>query len=89
MRSEPRLTIESDGASDEYRIRGRRVEFRPGTRGGSAHPDTEWRRLAPEDILMHLALQTIVGDWLMLRVHQRVLQEVEYPLNDGRLLKAR
>jgi hypothetical protein len=67
----PRLTVEfSDGSGvDEYRIRERQVEFRPRYRGGSVLPNagSQWRQLTAEDISMHMALRTVVGEWLKLR----------------------
>jgi hypothetical protein len=72
MKFEPRLTVEFGDASsvDEYRIRRREVEFRSRSREGftlSKRPRT-WKHLTAEDISMHLALHTVVGEWLMLRL---------------------
>lgn len=57
---------------NEYRIVGGRVEFRSfdgrsveGRRSGT------WRALAPNDILMHLSLNTDVGKWLLKRLQTR------------------
>jgi hypothetical protein len=72
MKSEPRLTVEFGDASsvDEYRIRRREVEFRPRCRDGFNTPKRRrtWTQLNAEDIAMHLALNTAVGEWLMLRL---------------------
>lgn len=72
MKSEQQLTVEfGDGSRvDEYRVRERHVEFRARCPDGSTLPDRgrDWRRLTAEDISMHLALRTVVGDWLMLRL---------------------
>lgn len=61
-----RLLIESEDGTrvDEYRIRHRNVEFR--ARGEGRH--NRWRELTPEDILLHLALHTVVGKWLTMRL---------------------
>jgi hypothetical protein len=65
--SSPRLLIEfGDGSEDEYRIYKRLVIFRSRARRRS-----HWRRLSPNDILMHLTLRTVVGKWLMLRLPSR------------------
>jgi hypothetical protein len=89
MKSEPRLTVEFDGGSrvDQYRIRQRRVEFRPRSRGDS-RPNDGWRRLTSGDILMHFALHTVVGEWLSVRLHQSVLRRMRFPRQALELLKA-
>ena len=89
MKSEPRLTVEfGDGSRvEQYRIRGRQVEFRPRSRGDS-RPNDGWRRLTSRDILMHFALHTVVGEWLSMRLHQSVLRRMRYPRQPLELLKA-
>ena len=57
---------------NEYRIVGRRVEFRSfQERTGSGRRSSAWRPLAPNDILMHLSLNTEVGKWLLKRLQTR------------------
>jgi hypothetical protein len=85
MKSERRLTVEfgDDSRVDEYRIRGRQIEFRPWCRGNTALPNSGWRQLAAEDISMHLALHTVVSEWLMLRMDQGVLRRIQNPRHEG------
>jgi hypothetical protein len=71
MKSEPRLTIEfGDGPRvDEYRIRKHQVEFRPRPLRGAPLPHgRHWRQLTSEEISLHVALHTVVGEWLNLRL---------------------
>ena len=72
MKSEPLLMIEfGDGPRvDEYRIRQRQVEFRPRLLNGAPLPNrgNEWRQLSADEISLHLALHTVVGEWLNLRL---------------------
>ena len=71
MKSEPRLTVELGDNSrvDEYRIRGREVEFRARRPDGADLPGWGgWRQLTPDDISLHVALHTPVGEWLTVRL---------------------
>ena len=72
MRSERRLTVEfgDDSRVDEYRIHGREVEFRARRPDGAPLPDrgNGWRRLTSDDISLHLALHTVVAEWLTVRL---------------------
>lgn len=73
MKPEQRLMVElGDGSrADEYRIRNREVEFRARCREGpTSDAASEWRQITADDISMHLALHTVVGEWLTLRLHQ-------------------
>jgi hypothetical protein len=67
-RFQHRLTVESGDGShvDEYRVRDRQVEFRACLRDGTP-PSGEagWRQLTADDISLHLALNTVVAEWLM------------------------
>lgn len=78
MKSERRLTVEfgDDSRVDQYRIRGREVEFRARRMDGSALPEwgCAWRELTADDIALHLALHTVVGEWLTLRLLKAVSQ---------------
>ncbi len=57
---------------NEYRIAGGRVEFRSFEPGcGKGRRSGQWRPLAPNDILMHLSLNTAVGKWLLKRLQNR------------------
>jgi hypothetical protein len=69
MKSERRLTVEfgDDSRVDEYRIHGREVEFRA-RRVNCVDISREWRQLTAEDIALHLALHTVVGEWLTWRL---------------------
>ncbi len=74
MRRYERFVLSPLGAApgNEYRIRDSRVEFRSFEQSdsrGSKHGT--WRALAPNDILMHLSLNTEVGKWLMKRLQTR------------------
>lgn len=55
---------------NEYRIVGGRVEFRSFQRAKQRKCGA-WRPLAPNDILMHLSLNTEVGKWLVKRLQTR------------------
>ena len=72
MKSERRLTVEfgDDSRVDEYRIHGREVEFRSRGVNGEPLPDVsgEWKQLTADDISLHLALDTVVGEWLTWRL---------------------
>jgi hypothetical protein len=72
-RFQHRLTVEfGDGSHvDEYRVRDRQVEFRACLRDGTPQRgETGWRQLTADDISLHLALNTVVGEWLMWRLPQ-------------------
>lgn len=57
---------------DEYRINGSRVEFRRFEHGDlRGDKYGAWRALTPNDVLMHLSLNTEVGKWLMKRLQTR------------------
>jgi hypothetical protein len=59
------IVTSGDGAPDnQYRIRGRHVEFRSLAPGGPPRPDRPWRTLDPAELQLHFALQTPVADWL-------------------------
>ena len=83
MKSERRLTVEfgDDSRVDEYRIHGREVEFRARVVNGEPPPDLsiEWRQLTADDISLHLALHTVVGEWLTWRLLKRVPPHVLFP----------
>ncbi len=57
---------------NEYRIKGSRVEFRRFNEGvPRGQKYDHWRTLTPNDVLMHLSLNTEVGKWLMKRLQTR------------------
>ena len=72
MKTDGRLMVELGDNSrvDEYRIRGRQVEFRARCADGEPLPDCrrEWRQLTADDISLHVALHTPVGEWLTVRL---------------------
>jgi hypothetical protein len=74
MRRYERFVLSPLGANpgNEYRITGGRVEFRSFHNGnGQLRKNGVWRALAPNDILMHLSLNTEVGKWLVRRLQNR------------------
>jgi hypothetical protein len=65
MKFERRLTVELGDNSrvDEYRIHGREVEFRAKRPDGADLPGwSGWRQLTADDISLHVALHTPVGE---------------------------
>jgi len=57
---------------NEYRIVDGRVEFRSfQERAAEIRKCSPWRSLGPNDILMHLSLNTQVGRWLLKRLQAR------------------
>jgi hypothetical protein len=72
MKPNRRLMVEfgDDSRVDEYRIRGREVEFRARRPDGADLPEWggQWRQLTADDIPLHLILHTAVGEWLTLRL---------------------
>lgn len=59
------MITSSDGSPDnQYRIRGRHVEFRSLAPGGPPRPDHPWRVLDAEELRLHFVLHTPVADWL-------------------------
>lgn len=74
MRRYERFVLSPLGVNpgNEYRIVGGRVEFRSFHNGNSERQKcSAWRALAPNDILMHLSLNTEVGKWLVKRLQNR------------------
>lgn len=57
---------------NEYRIVDGRVEFRSFQEREKPRKVSTWRALGPNDILMHLSLNTEVGKWLMKRLQGRM-----------------
>ena len=56
-----------DGApGNEYRIRGKKVEFRAVKADGKSfnHRNGKWRILKSDEIQLHFSLQTLVAEWL-------------------------
>ena len=59
---------------NEYRIVSGRVEFRSfEQRSAHGRRCGAWRSLAPNDILMHVSLNTAVGKWLLKRLQTRLV----------------
>lgn len=53
---------------NEYRVHHGHVEFRSfQERNEKARRCGSWRALSPNDVLMHISLNTEVGKWLMKR----------------------
>jgi hypothetical protein len=74
MKSQRWLTVELGDNSrvDEYRMHGREVEFRAKGPDGADLPDWgKWRQLTADNISLHVALQTPVGEWLTVRLLKR------------------
>ncbi len=62
-----------DSPGNEYRIQGSRVKFRSFNQSAPrGQKYGHWRTLAPNDILMHLSLNTEVGKWLLKRLQARM-----------------
>ncbi len=79
MTSEQRLTVEfsDDSRVDEYRIRGRDVQFRARRPDGGDLPGWGgWRQLRADDLSLHLALHTVVGEWLTRRLFKAAPQRL-------------
>ena len=75
MRRYERFVLSPIGGApgNEYRIVSGRVEFRTfRERDESIRRNSTWRALGPNDILMHLSLNTEVGKWLMKRLQTRM-----------------
>ena len=55
---------------NDYRILGADLEFRTLEPSGQSYPDRRsiWRRLTPNEIVLHFRLNTIVGQWFTDRV---------------------
>lgn len=66
------LKIPSENGSpiNEYRISGRRIEFRSLDSQGRpfSHTAGRWRSLDPSDLELHFALNTAVAQWLIDRL---------------------
>lgn len=75
MRRYERFVLSPLGGSpgNEYRIVGGRVEFRSFETNASQRRCGVWRSLAPNDILMHLSLNTEVGKWLLKRLQTKLV----------------
>jgi hypothetical protein len=58
-----------DGAMQRYRVVHGNLEFQ-------ARVGARWRQLTPDQIIQHLMLGTVVGDWL----RDRIAWEVRRPL---------
>ena len=60
------LRVEIAGSPiNDYRILGADLEFRALEPSGQPYPDSRstWRRLTPNEIVLHFRLNTIVGQW--------------------------
>ncbi len=75
MRRYERFVLSPLGGTpgNEYRIVGGRVEFRSFQKDAAQQRKCgAWRALAPNDILMHLSLNTDVGKWLLKRLQSKL-----------------
>lgn len=70
--SQHRFTIctEQDAPLNEYRVRNRDLEFRVLDPRGHRFR-THWRKLTPEEIVLHMNLNTAVAEWLNERLLRR------------------
>ena len=62
------LRIELAGQPiSDYRLTDRDLEFRTLDPQGRSFPDqrSTWRRLTASELLLHLRLETVVGDWFV------------------------
>ena len=65
------LRIEIVGqAISDYRITDRDLEFRALDAAGHGFPDqrSTWRRLTASELLLHLRLETVVGNWFVEKI---------------------
>ncbi len=67
------LRIEIVGqAISDYRITDRDLEFRALDSTGRDFPDerSTWRRLTANELLLHLRLETVVGNWFVEKISE-------------------
>ena len=67
------LRIEVPGCQiNDYRIHDGDLEFRALTPDGHLYSDVRstWRRLTPDDMALHLRLETVVGQWFVDKTSQ-------------------
>lgn len=71
--SQQRLTIfaHEDAPVNEYRVRKRNLEFRALGAHGERFRFGQWRKLTPDEITLHMNLNTAVAEWLNERLLRR------------------
>jgi hypothetical protein len=68
LRGLERLSVSAPGqVINEYRIRAGRLELRTEILKTPSPIKTHWRKLGTNEIMLHLLLNTVVGQWLMRR----------------------
>lgn len=71
--SPQRFTIlaDKDGPVNQYRVRKRNLEFRTLDPHGERFHFGQWRKLTPDEITLHMNLNTAVAEWLNERLLRR------------------
>jgi len=66
-----RIEIAGQPISD-YRLTDRDLEFRTLDPAGRTFPDrrSAWRRLTTSELLLHLRLETVVGNWFVEKIRE-------------------
>ena len=79
-----RFTIfsEEDAPVNQYRVHKRDLEFRALDPHGHRFRFSQWRKLTPDEITLHMNLNTAVAEWLNARLLRRAglsLMPLELP----------
>src|SRR5262249_8215892 len=71
--SPQRFTIfaDKDAPVNEYRVHRCNLEFRALDCGGNRFRFSQWRKLTPDEITLHMNLNTAVAEWLNERLLRR------------------
>lgn len=71
--SQQRFVIfsEQDAPVNQYRVHNRDLEFRVLDRRGNPFRFGQWRKLTPNEIALHMNLNTAVAEWLNERLLRR------------------
>ena len=71
--SPQRFTIfsEEDAPVNQYRVHKRDIEFRALDSAGQRLRFSHWRKLTPDEISLHMNLNTAVAEWLNARLLRR------------------
>jgi hypothetical protein len=62
------IVASKEGFIAQYKVQNGELYYRPKTRAG-------WIQLSPEQMMQHLAINTVVGEWLRSRKHAAPLVE--------------
>lgn len=71
--SQQRFTVfsDEDAPVNEYRVHKRNLEFRALDCHGNRLQFSHWRKLTPDEITLHMNLNTAVAEWLNERLLTR------------------